>query len=62
VRALGQTRPEKGAARKLLLAFRPDGLPPGKYRMKVGVSERGSQASAEAVAGFEVARTGTVRN
>ena len=56
VRALGQTRAEKGGARKLLLAFRPDGLPPGRYRMKVGVSERASQASAEAVAGFEVRR------
>jgi len=56
VRALGQTRAEKGAARKLLLAFRPEGLPPGRYRIKAGVSERASQASAEAVAGFEVGR------
>jgi VWFA-related protein len=61
VRALGQTRAEKGAARKLLLAFRPDGLPPGRYRMKIGVSERASHASAEAVAGFEVGR-GSAKN
>jgi hypothetical protein len=56
VRALGQTQGEKDAPRKLLVAFRPDGLPDGKYRMKISLAERASGAAAEASAAFEVRR------
>jgi VWFA-related protein len=58
VRALGQTHGEKDAPRKLLIAFRPDGLPDGNYRMKISVADRASGAAAEAAAGFEVRRSG----
>lgn len=55
VRALGQTH-EKDAPRQLLLAFRPSGLPDGKYRMKIAVAERTSGAATEAAGAFEVRR------
>jgi VWFA-related protein len=58
VRALGQTQGEKDAPRKLLIGFRPDGLPDGKYRMKISVAERVSGAAADASAGFEVRKSG----
>lgn len=54
LRLLGQSGVEKGGARKILLAFKPDGLPPGKYRLKLGVSESTSGAAADGVAAFEV--------
>lgn len=53
-RLLGQSGVEKSGARKILLAFKPDGLPPGKYRLKLGVSEATSGATADGMAGFEV--------
>lgn len=53
-RTLGQTRVEKGTARKFVLGFAPEGLTPGKYRMTIAVSEKASGASAEGSAPFEV--------
>ncbi len=54
LRLLGQTPVEKGGTRKILLTFKPENLPPGTYRLKVGVSEPGSGAAAEGVTEFEV--------
>ena len=45
---------EKSGARALTLAFSLERLGPGPYSLKVRVSDRTSQQSAEASAGFEV--------
>jgi VWFA-related protein len=44
---------ERGGARTLLLSFKPEGLEPGRYALRVRVSDR-AQKSAEASAEFEV--------
>ncbi len=54
LRLLGQTAVEKGGTRKILLAFKPENLPPGTYRLKVGVSEPKSGAAAAGVTEFEI--------
>jgi len=45
---------ERGGGRKLLLAFVPEGLAPGTYRLDVSVSDPGSGASGQAESSFEV--------
>lgn len=44
---------ERGGARTLLLSFKPEGLEPGRYALKVKVSDR-AQKTAEASGTFEV--------
>ncbi len=44
---------ERGGARALLLSFKPEGLEPGRYSLRVRVSDR-AQKTAEASGGFEV--------
>ena len=44
---------ERGGARVLVLAFKPDGLEPGRYALRVRVSDR-AQKTAEASGAFEV--------
>ncbi|HEY6051337.1 MAG TPA: hypothetical protein VIZ58_08800, partial [Thermoanaerobaculia bacterium] len=44
-------------ARKLLVAFRPDGLPEGKYRIKVFVADRASSSKGETETAIEVRRS-----
>jgi VWFA-related protein len=44
---------ERGGARTLLLSFKPEGLEPGRYALRVRVSDR-AQKTAEASGGFEV--------
>jgi hypothetical protein len=38
----------------MLLAFKPEGLEPGRYLFKVRVSDRASRRTAEASTAFEV--------
>ena len=45
---------EKSGARALTLAFAPEKLEPGRYSLKVRVSDRATRQSAEASTGFEV--------
>lgn len=45
---------ERAGGRALMLAFKPDGLPPGRYALKVRVSDRISRKSSEAMSDFEV--------
>ena len=45
---------EQEGARALLLAFKPEGIEPGRYTLKVRVSDRVSRRSAEASTPFEV--------
>ena len=45
---------EKSGARALTLAFAPERLEPGPYSLRVRISDRASQQSAEASTGFEV--------
>ena len=44
---------ERGGGRKLLLSFTPGGLPPGRYALKVAVTDPASKATAEAASVFE---------
>jgi hypothetical protein len=44
---------ERGGARTLLLSFKPEGLEPGRYALRVKVSDR-AQKTAEASGEFEV--------
>ncbi|HSP94313.1 MAG TPA: VWA domain-containing protein [Thermoanaerobaculia bacterium] len=44
---------ERGGARALLLSFKPEGLEPGRYSLRVRISDR-AQKTAEASGGFEV--------
>jgi VWFA-related protein len=55
VHSVGHSYGNDGA-RKLLVAFRPEGLPDGRYQMKVFVADRASTATAESSASFEVRR------
>jgi hypothetical protein len=45
---------ERWGGRKLVLAVRPETLPPGDYRLRVTVSDPASLAAAEATSAFEV--------
>ena len=54
LKLLGKFSVEKVGARKILLAWRPESLPPGKYRLKLAVSESASGATAEGIMPFEV--------
>jgi hypothetical protein len=45
---------ERGGGRKLMLAFVPEGLAPGTYRLEVSVSDPASSASGRAASAFEV--------
>lgn len=45
---------ERGGGRKLLLAFVPEGLAPGTYRLDVSISDPASSASGRAESSFEV--------
>jgi hypothetical protein len=45
---------EQEGARSLLLAFKPEGIEPGRYTLRVRVSDRVSRRSAEASTPFEV--------
>ena len=45
---------ERGAGRKVLLDFKPQGLAPGRYALKVAVTDPTSKKSAEASSAFEV--------
>jgi hypothetical protein len=65
VGADGKTRPaavtvasrsdvERGAGRKVVLDFKPEGLAPGRYALKVAVTDPTSKKSAEAASPFEV--------
>jgi hypothetical protein len=45
---------ERGGGRKLLLAFKPEGLVPGRYELKVAVSDPASKATGESGSAFEI--------
>jgi len=45
---------ERAGGRALVLSFKPDGLPVGRYVLKVRVSDRVSRKSSEASTDFEV--------
>jgi len=45
---------EREGGRAMLLAFKPEGLEPGRYLFKVRVSDRASRRTAEASTAFEV--------
>jgi hypothetical protein len=45
---------ERGGGRKLVLDFKPAGLSPGRYALKVAVSDPASKKTAEASSPFEV--------
>ncbi len=45
---------ERGAGRKVVLDFKPQGLAPGRYALKVAVTDPTSKKSAEASSAFEV--------
>jgi len=45
---------ERGGARKLLLTFKPEGLAPGRYALKVAVTDGSSKNSVESASAFEV--------
>lgn len=45
---------ERGGGRKLLLSFKPEGLAPGRYALKVAVSDPISKVSSESSSMFEV--------
>jgi VWFA-related protein len=45
---------ERGGARKLLLTFKPEGLTPGRYALKVAVSDPVSKKASESASAFEV--------
>jgi hypothetical protein len=51
---LKESDTERGGGRKLLLAFVPEGLSPGAYRLDVSVSDPTSKASGQAESSFEV--------
>lgn len=53
VQILRRSDRERGGARILLLSFKPEGLDPGRYALRVRVSDRG-QKTAEASGAFEV--------
>jgi hypothetical protein len=44
---------ERGGARSVMLSFKPEGLEPGRYALRVRVSDH-SQKTAEAAGAFEV--------
>lgn len=45
---------ERGGGRKLLLAFKPEGLPAGLYRLDIAVSDAATKASGLASSAFRV--------
>ena len=45
---------ERGGGRKLVLDFKPLGLPPGRYALKVDVTDPASKKTAQASSRFEV--------
>ncbi len=49
---------ERGGGRKLLLSFKPEGLAPGRYALKVAVTDPATKASAEAASMFVVRLSG----
>ena len=54
LRVVGQTRPDKSGVRRLRVAFRPEALAPGPYRLTIGVSETGSRAASDGSARFRI--------
>ncbi len=65
VGADGQARPaaltvvkesdvERGGGRKVMLSFKPEGLTPGRYTLKVAVADPATKAAGEAASAFEV--------
>jgi hypothetical protein len=45
---------ERGGGRKLMLSFKPEGLSPGRYALRVTVTDPASKAAGEAASYFEV--------
>ena len=45
---------ERGGGRKVVLAFKAEGLAPGRYALKVALTDPGSQKTAENASAFEV--------
>ncbi len=45
---------ERGGGRKVVLGFKPEGLAPGRYALKVALTDPASKKSAEASSAFEV--------
>lgn len=45
---------ERGGGRKLLLGFKPEGLAPGRYALKVALTDPNSKATGQSEGAFEV--------
>jgi hypothetical protein len=45
---------ERGGGRKVVLGFKPEKLEPGRYALKVAVTDPASNKSAEAMSAFEI--------
>jgi hypothetical protein len=45
---------ERGGGRKIVFDFKPQGLPPGRYALKVAVTDPASKKTAESSSPFEV--------
>jgi hypothetical protein len=54
LRLTRESNGEKGGGRKLQMTFKPEGLAPGRYALKVAVADGASRRSAESFGLFEV--------
>lgn len=54
MKTVKESNVERGGGRKLMLAFKPEGLAPGRYELRVAVSDPGSKAAGESASAFEV--------
>ena len=54
VQVVKRSDSERGGGRALTRAFKPESLPPGRYALKVRVSDRATRKTSEASSDFEV--------